>query len=229
MNPHPLIHSELARQRQLDLQRDGQPHRFSHRSKATQDATPRELVALVREATAGDDQAWESLVARFTPALRAVARGYRLSAADVDDVVQAAWTSALTHIGSLREPEAISGWMMVIARREALRIVQRRHRELLVDEPSYPDPSNESSPEATLLASERREAVSAAVEQLPSRQRELVRALFGDTEPSYDELALKLSIPKGSIGPTRQRALVQLRRNRNLTSLASSGRGHAAT
>ena len=228
MVAHPLIHGELARERQSELRRAAtRPRRPSRRTKASADARPDDLASLVRAARSGEPQAWETLVARFTPALRATARNYRLAAADVDDVVQAAWTSALTHIGSLREPEAISGWVTVIARREALRIIKHRRGELLIDEPWPTSVADVSTPESALLDAERHEAVHAAVDQLPSRQRHLVRALFGNTEPNYDELALKLGMPKGSIGPTRKRALAQLRRDRKLIALASLGPGGA--
>ena len=64
MHVHPLIHSELARQRQLDLQRDGQrPHRFSRQTRANAEAT-----------------LWKLVAARV--------RGHRLSTAVPEDVVQ---------------------------------------------------------------------------------------------------------------------------------------------
>ena len=122
---------------------------------------------------------------------------------------------------SLREPEAVGGWLVVTARREALRVIQRRQREIPVDQP-YPEQNRTiSAIEDTLLENERRDAVCAAVEQLPCNQRALIRALFSRAGPSYDDLAKNLGMPVGSIGPTRQRAFMRLRRNRQLVTLAS--------
>lgn len=50
------------------------------------------------------------------------------------------------------------------------------------------------------------------VEELPLRQRILVRALFTDHPRPYAEIARSAGIPVGAIGPTRARALAQLRR-----------------
>ena len=47
---------------------------------------------------------------------------------------------------------------------------------------------------------------------LPPRAELLVTELFRDEPPGYTELARRTGIPIGSIGPTRGRALVLLRR-----------------
>jgi DNA-directed RNA polymerase specialized sigma24 family protein len=49
-----------------------------------------------------------------------------------------------------------------------------------------------------------------SVAQLPERQRLLIDALV-QHDGRYDRISATLEIPIGSIGPTRQRAIVQLR------------------
>jgi RNA polymerase sigma factor (sigma-70 family) len=224
MTAHPLIHSELARQREQDLRRSAQRRR---RSEPT--STSDELRPLVLAATRGDGQAWESLVERLTPTLRGVVRGYRLNAADTEDVVQAAWTSAFANIDRLREPEAIGSWLIVIARREALRLLDRGRRQVLVEEPRYLDERDYSAPESALIEAEQRQAVHAAVDRLPERQRTLLRALLRDSDVSYVDVSRKLDMPVGSIGPTRERALAVLRRDRRLTALVSPRRSETSS
>ncbi|HWN35093.1 MAG TPA: hypothetical protein VNP03_20240, partial [Pseudonocardia sp.] len=46
---------------------------------------------------------------------------------------------------------------------------------------------------------------------LPARSRMLLSALFEENPPAYAELSRRVGIPVGSIGPTRARALHQLR------------------
>jgi RNA polymerase sigma factor (sigma-70 family) len=215
MHPHPLISSELARQRQLDLRRSSRSHRSSRLTPTSSDA----LTPIVRAAVSGDPQAWGSLVDHFTPTLRGVVRSYRLNAADTDDVVQAAWASAFINIDRLREPEAMGGWLMVIARRTALRTLDRRRREVLVDEPRSADEGDHAAPESALVKAEQRHAVHAAVERLPDHQRRLLRLLIRHSDASYADLSRQLEIPVGSIGPTRERALARLRRDRGLTAV----------
>ncbi|MGH3988112.1 MAG: RNA polymerase sigma factor, partial [Pseudonocardiaceae bacterium] len=50
------------------------------------------------------------------------------------------------------------------------------------------------------------------VAELPLRGRTLLQALFSDSPPPYAEIARITGIPVGSMGPTRARALRQLRR-----------------
>jgi DNA-directed RNA polymerase specialized sigma24 family protein len=47
--------------------------------------------------------------------------------------------------------------------------------------------------------------------ELPERCRQLLRILIASPAPSYAEVAAALSMPVGSIGPTRARCLRRLR------------------
>jgi len=56
------------------------------------------------------------------------------------------------------------------------------------------------------------QAVRRALGAMGERCRRLLRALYFDPSlASYDEVAARLGIPRGSIGPTRQRCLARLR------------------
>ena len=171
----------------------------------------RQLVSLVRAAAARDDHAWNTLYARFTPTLRAAARGFRLCPADVDDVVQQTWLAAFRHIDTLEKPDAICGWLLVTARREALRILQRRVREVVTDEvPEHAEPQA-APPESDLIEEEQRRALRAAVQRLQGRKQLVIDAMLRTPDASYVDLAQRLRMPIGSIGPTRERGLERLR------------------
>lgn len=178
-----------------------------------------ELAALVRAAVARDAAAWTALVHRFDPTLRAVARSFRLCAADVDDVVQATWLKAFEHIDRIRDPDAISWWLTTTTRRHALRVLQGPMRELVSDDPDLGDGSHEDGPEVALLAAERREVLARAVRTLPPRQRQLITALAADSSSNYSEISRQLSMPIGSIGPIRGKSLARLARNPQLMAL----------
>jgi DNA-directed RNA polymerase specialized sigma24 family protein len=49
------------------------------------------------------------------------------------------------------------------------------------------------------------------VGQLSPRQRELIRVLYEPERPSYADVSVRMAMPVGAIGPTRQRALRRLR------------------
>lgn len=185
-------------------------------------ASPPPLARIVDAAAAGDEAAWQALIARFTPRLRSVARGFRLSSADAEDVVQTTWLRAVTHIHRMHEPAAIGSWLVVTARREAMRHLQRGVPEVLVSEPPVPEVPESPGPEAMIVESERRTALRCAVNRLPERQRVLVDALLTTPGCTYQELSAGLRMPVGSIGPTRERGLRRLRRDRELARVVSS-------
>jgi RNA polymerase sigma factor (sigma-70 family) len=216
MYVHPEIRNHLAPQREAVLR-----SQYSHRRRRPRQtgSTPfDDLGPLVRAAQAGDEQAWELLLTRLTPRLRGVVRGYGLGPADVDDVVQATWASAFASIDRLRNPDAFGGWLVVTARHESLRVIKRSRREIAVDDEHLLDQVTDRTPESALLETEERDAVHAAIERLPDRQRIIVRALLRHSGASYVKIADNLGIPLGSIGPTRERALARLRTDGQLTT-----------
>ena len=180
-----------------------------------------ELVAIVRAAGAGDADAWTRLVERFDGSLRHIARSYRLAPADVDDVVQGAWLELLTAIGQIREPAAIGGWLATVTRRNALRARRRPARELLTDDPELGDRDDGHGPEERALAAEREAILAGAIAALPERPRLLVTVLLTEPELDYRQVGERLSMPVGSIGPSRTRALARLARDARLRAVAA--------
>jgi RNA polymerase sigma factor (sigma-70 family) len=173
---------------------------------------------LVRAATGGDERAWEQLVEHFDPILRAIARGFRLGAADVDDTVQNTWLRAWCHLEQLRCPEAIGSWLIVTLRREAMRLLQRAVHEIPTDELPLDHASDDAPLDEAAIESERGRHVHDAVSRLPGSQRKLLSELLTNP-PSYADVSVRLGMPVGSIGPTRERAIERLRRDRALVTM----------
>jgi RNA polymerase sigma factor (sigma-70 family) len=180
------------------------------------------VARLATDAAAGDERAWNELVARFDPMLRGIVRGYRLDAADVDDVVQTTWIRAFRSLDRLNEPAAIGGWLAITARREALRTLQRGVREFPSEEPVHAEVAGAGTPETATLDRERQVAVRSAVRRLPGRQRELLSTMLHRPCASYEEISGALDMPVGSIGPTRERALGRLRADRALAAVVTA-------
>jgi RNA polymerase sigma factor (sigma-70 family) len=172
-----------------------------------------ELERLMLSAARGEGAGWEALVKRFTVRLRSVARIHRLSPDDADDVVQNTWLQLFEHIHSVREPAALGAWLETTARRESLRMLRAAKREQPTDEELLSREVAEPVAEREAIATERRAALAESVERLPSTQRRLMTALLAYPTPSYQEISKALDTPVGSIGPTRARSLVRLRRD----------------
>src|SRR6478752_4205833 len=91
------------------------------------------LCSLVPAAAAGDRDAWNHLVERYSSMIRNVARGYRLNHGDVEDVVQTVWLRCFQHLSQLREPRALPGWLKTTAQHEALRLSTSLSRSTSMD------------------------------------------------------------------------------------------------
>jgi RNA polymerase sigma factor (sigma-70 family) len=179
---------------------------------------PLEVDELVRAARAGDAAAWDALVDRYLPLVTAVIRRMRLSAADADDVNQTVWLRLVEHLDTLREPKALPGWLATTARNEGLRAIRRKARDLPVDpEGGVFDRGEQHDLDEAIVQDLRSHALREAMQELPENRRELLYLLLADPPLSYDEISARLGIPKGSIGPTRARALEQLRSSRALS------------
>jgi RNA polymerase sigma factor (sigma-70 family) len=197
---------------------DGQrrSERVPRRRRGSRDRLDASDVALLVEAaSAGNQDAWNALVDRFASTVWAIARGHRLNSADAADVFQTTWLRLLEHLDRIEQPERVGAWIGTTARRECLRVLRISGRQVPNGEDFdvLPDPGSSShSPDRDLIASERSQIVNSLVEQLPMRSQLLLRFLSADSPLSYRDISETLSMPIGSIGPTRARALEQLRR-----------------
>jgi RNA polymerase sigma factor (sigma-70 family) len=175
---------------------------------------PDDHAMLLRAAAAGDTRAWSVLVRRYGPVIASVARRHRLHPADRDEVAQRTWLRLIEHIGAVREPAAIGGWLATVARRECLRVLAASRCEMPVEEPQTADTADMALAEDRVMEVARKEALYEALERLPEHQERLLRTLLAKPDVTYLDLSTKLGMPHGSIGPTRARALARLRRDR---------------
>jgi RNA polymerase sigma factor (sigma-70 family) len=174
----------------------------------------REPAELVRDASGGDAGAWSALVDRFAPLVWSVARSYRLSQQDAADVSQTTWLRLAEHIHRLREPERVGAWLATTAGRESLAVIRRSQRQVPLEEATVNellDGDFSDQPAEVMLRCAQSEELWRAFSALPVRSQLLLRLLFADPQPSYQEIAALTGMPIGSIGPTRARCLRELR------------------
>jgi RNA polymerase sigma factor (sigma-70 family) len=166
---------------------------------------------LVRSAAAGDELAWERLIAEFGGLVWAVTRTYRLRRADAEDVAQTTWAILVEHLDRLTEPSRVGAWLATTARRECLRVLRGRGREVLLGDDAPEDGSTDAPLDADLLSAERDQALWRSFSRLRRGDQTLLRLLMAEPRPAYEEIAAAFDMPIGSIGPTRARALARLR------------------
>ncbi len=170
-----------------------------------------ELVDVVAQARAGKEAAWETLIERFSGLVAAIARRCRLSDADVAEVCQTTWLRLVENLDRIEQPERLGAWLATTSRRESLRIATRRTAVSATDV-LYLLADEEADPlDAALLREEQARAIRMAAERLSPRCQRLLGVLMGDDDLPYKAIAEQLSMPIGSIGPTRGRCLEHLR------------------
>lgn len=177
---------------------------------------------LIERCRRGDATAWQELVRRYAPLVHSVPVRYGFSTAEVEDVAQEVFLALAQGLFQIEDVTRLPAWLMTTARRYSWRMMRKHKQEqpLAVGDLADLDPPAArpiSSPVPTmhelLDGWERQEILAHALEQLTIRCRMLLTLVFLDPdEPSYDLIAKRLGIPKGSIGPTRSRCLQQLRR-----------------
>jgi RNA polymerase sigma-70 factor (ECF subfamily) len=153
---------------------------------------------------AGDRDAardsFAELVSRQQRRAVRIAYQYLRDAHDADEAVQDAFLKVFIHITSYREDLPFEVWFTRILVNGCLDLRKARARRLRwvlpMDSPAPPvDPATpERSTEAILIGRARVQAISAAVDQLPDRQRTVFMLRhFGEQTPAQVGQALGLS------------------------------------
>ncbi len=163
--------------------------------------------ALVQACIDGDEGAWDEFIARYGRLVYSIPLRSGFSRDDADDIFQNVCAIVLRDLHTLRDQARLSSWLITTTHRECWRLRKRTTIHATLDE-TLVDAST-PSPEDVLRWE--REQVRDAIWRLNDRCRALLTALFLDPdEPSYDEVAERLGVPLGSIGPTRARCFKKL-------------------
>ena len=174
-----------------------------------------DVVVWVREAAAGDLQAWNRLIEQYAKLIYwSITAKFKLIESDAArNVVQTTWMRLIEHIDRIEQPARVGSWLASTARNGYLRHIASRKRIVLVHEDEEFDGADHHASEVdeALLAAERAQVVRNAMAHLPSQWQQLMDLLMADPPVPYAEISDQLGLPVGSIGPTRGRCLAKLR------------------
>ncbi|MCP3991986.1 MAG: sigma-70 family RNA polymerase sigma factor [Actinomycetia bacterium] len=174
---------------------------------AAPDLTFTELVA---SALDGDAIAWESLVDRLSRVAWKTISNYRLSAADREDAFASTFYRLYDKLHTVRQPEALPGWIATTARNEVHSMLRSQGRLIPMETLPLRQVTVDEVDER-LLDDELTAAVLEAFATLPAKGQALLRALTAVPPLSYETIGRLLDMPVGSIGPMRGSYLRQLR------------------
>jgi RNA polymerase sigma-70 factor, ECF subfamily len=188
--------------------------------------------ALIERLRAGDERAFDALVARHDAALRRVARTFVRSSSAADDVVQETWLGVIRGLADFEGRSSLRTWIFSIlvnrarsravgdARSVSFSAIEDEDRPAVEPAAFSADgrwtsapPRLDYDPETQLLSKELRERLLHVIDGLPPAQRSVItlRDLVG--MPAEDVCAL-LDVTDGN-----QRVLLHRARSRVRTAL----------
>lgn len=175
------------------------------RSYSLDDADDRTLAG---RAADGDVRAFEVLVRRYGPMMRAYATRILGSSTDSDDIVQEAFIAAWKRLPTLDDGSVVKSWLMRIVSHKSIDLIRanRTHDDIDDHEPEAPD---EASPEQRAVAKSREDALSAVLATLPAAQRQCW-VLHEIGRYSYDDIARELDLPTSTVRGLLARARKKL-------------------
>ncbi len=169
---------------------------------------------LVAGCLAGEQRAWDLLIARYKSLIFSFPRKYGAPPHEAADVFQLVCIDLFIALPRLRNHESIRAWISTVAAHQAYRW-KRRHvvRVSREDEPSDVEAPLAATPSGQFLQAEREQLVRAAVAQLPARYRMVIELLFFEEPPlPYQAVADRLGVAPGSVSFLRARGLRKLER-----------------
>ncbi len=163
---------------------------------------------LVEACLDGDQDAWAELVSRYGRLVLAIPHHYGFAEHDAHDVFQTVFATLVVQLPRLRDHASLAKWLITTTHRTAWRHRRAHAREISLDDVPL---ETAEAPSDVAMRWERQQTVRTALRRLGGRCEQLLTALYLDeSSPGYDEVALRLDIPRGSIGPTRRRCLAKL-------------------
>lgn len=156
--------------------------------------------------------AWDDVLRRYGTLVAATVRSFQMQDADALDAIQMTWLRLAENAHRVQFPERLGGWLATTARNECL-LIRRKAGAAPELRAMEPDTLADLSigPEQSVIDTYITRRLWDVVAELPRRRRVVLEELFTEAPRPYAEVARKAGIPLGGIGPTRARALRQLR------------------
>jgi RNA polymerase sigma-70 factor (ECF subfamily) len=163
-------------------------------------------MSLVDRCRRGDREAWRDLVAEYSRYVYAIImRGYRLPESDAEDVFQDVFARVFERLETLRDDDALRGWIAQVTRNLCSDHLRRAHPHEELTEATVTDVDDRLADLDDALA------VRQALTRLPQGCAEILDRFFCRDE-SYRTIGTALGIPPGTIASRISRCLERLRR-----------------
>ena len=167
---------------------------------------------LVQECLNGNELAWAQLIEKYKNLIFSIPIRYGFPEEDSADIFQAVCMDLLTELPRIREPNALAGWLIQVARNKCFHRKQAQQRNGVheIDDPD--SVASLEEPEGLVAQIEQEQVLREALQDLSPRCQQLVQMLFFEMPVRpYQQVAKELELAAGSIGFIRRRCLDKLK------------------
>lgn len=190
--------------------------------KGSQDKKPSQSSqqdrVLVGRALEGDQLAYQELMEKYRGALTRHVQKMVRRQGEVDDLVQECFIKAFSALKSYSTDYAFSTWLYKIATNHTIDFLRKKKLHTMsIDKPintrdgevEYELPDSTYRPDRHVVEDQRRELIQAAIEQLPGKYHRVI-VMRHQQEKSYEEIAMELDLPLGTVKAHIFRARAQM-------------------
>jgi RNA polymerase sigma-70 factor (ECF subfamily) len=162
---------------------------------------------LVSRCRAGETEAWNELVERFSRYVYAICvQAFRLNPTDAEDVFQDVFARVYEHLDRLRNDEAVRPWIAQLTRRLCIDRLRESRRE----GPAEAEEIETDEVDEALEKLDEALAVRAGLDAVGDPCRDILDRFFCRDE-SYKAIGDALGLPSGTIASRISRCLTKLR------------------
>jgi RNA polymerase sigma factor (sigma-70 family) len=167
---------------------------------------------LVQGCLQGNEASWSALLSKYKNLVFSIPIKYGFSREDAADIFQSVCVDILHDLPSLRESQALAGWLIRITHHKCLHQLKLDRRFVASEtQPMELTISTGEIPENKVRELQKEQVLRDAIESLAPRCRELVQILFFESPARpYKDVAKSLGLATGSIGFIRARCLNKL-------------------
>ncbi len=167
-----------------------------------------EDLELVDKAKAGDQASFEKLMSRYRDSIFFMVLKMVHNRDDADDLTMEAFAKAFNNIANYSADFAFSTWLFKIATNNTIDYIRKKRLQTTSIDQTVTNEDGESTPisvkdhnanpEEKMVKDQRAAKIRAAIEKLSPKYRTLIELRYLD-ELAYEEIAVKLDIPLGTV------------------------------
>ncbi len=166
-----------------------------------------EDIALIDEALAGSQAAFEKLMNKYYQHIYNLIYKMIFKKEDVEDLTQEAFIKAFNSLENFDRQFAFSTWLYKIATNNSIDYLRKKKlstfsidKEIASEDSDFKFeiPDTEYVPDNKIIEEERKKIIDAAIESLPDKYKKVI-VLRHKNEMEYEEIAEKLELPLGTV------------------------------